>query len=82
MSKEVGKEAGLRVELAPGIIGAIRDSDADPSDYEIREAIEVIVRYADRRTRRIRLGTVLGDDVRVSSTGGFAPLGLELRPKR
>lgn len=81
-SKEVGKDAGLRVELAPGIVGSIRDSDADPNDYEIGEAIEVVVRYADRRTRRIKLGTVLGDDVNVSSTGGFAPLGLELSKRR
>lgn len=82
VSKEVGKDAGLRVELAPGIVGSIRDSDADPNDYEIGEAIEVVVRYADRRNRRIKLGTVLGDDVKVSSTGGFAPLGLELLKKR
>ena len=81
VSKEVGKDAGLRIELAPGIVGSIRDSDADPSDYEIGETIEVVVRYADRRNRRIKLGTVLGDDVKVSSTGAFAPLGLELRKK-
>ncbi|GAC1567309.1 MAG: hypothetical protein NVS2B3_04780 [Vulcanimicrobiaceae bacterium] len=82
VSKEIGKDAGLRIELAPGIVGSIRDSDADPGDYEIGEAIDVVVRYADRRTRRIKLGTVLGDDVRVSASGGFAPLGLELSKKR
>ncbi|GAC1310286.1 MAG: hypothetical protein NVSMB19_24440 [Vulcanimicrobiaceae bacterium] len=82
VAKEVGKDAGLRVELASGVVGTIRDSDADPNDYELGEAIEVTVRYVDRRNRRIRLGTVLGDDVRVAATGAFAPLGRELGDKR
>jgi small subunit ribosomal protein S1 len=83
--KVFGKEPRLQVEIAPGIIGMVRESDADPADYEIGETIEVSVRSVDRRTRRIVLTTVHGAAaVAATFTSGFAPLGLELqqRPPR
>ena len=58
--KVVSKEPRLQVELAPGIVGTVRESDANPADYEIGEAIEVLVRSADRATRRINLTTMHG----------------------
>ena len=79
VSKEIGKDAGLRVEIAPGIVGAIRDSDANPDEYEIGEKVEVTVRFADRRTRKIRLGTTYAAPQGASNSSGFAPLGAELR---
>jgi len=79
VSKEIGKDAGLRVEIAPGIIGAIRDSDANPDEYAIGEKVEVTVRFADRRTRKIRLGTTYAAPQIAATSSGFAPLGAELR---
>jgi ribosomal protein S1 len=77
--KVVAKEPRLQVELAPGIVGTVRESDADPADYEIGEAIEVSVRSADRRTRRIVLTTPHAAGARQQRTStGFAPLGIEL----
>ena len=77
--KVVAKEPRLQVEIAPGVVGSIRDSDADPADYEIGEAIEVLVRRVDRATRRITLTTLHGASaVPPPSSTGFAPLGVEL----
>ena len=80
VGKEAGKDPGMLVELAPGVVGTVRDSDADPADYEIGETIEVSVRFVDRRNRRIRLTTVFDADTGAGdSNSGFAPLGAELR---
>ncbi len=78
--KVVGKEPRLQVEIAPGIVGTVREGDADPSQYEIGESIEVTVRRADRATRRITLSTMQGATAAPppSNSGGFAPLGIEL----
>ena len=77
--KVVGKEPRLQVELAPGVIGSIREGDADPADYEIGEAIEVLVRRVDRATRRITLTTLHATAALPAPTAsGFAPLGIEL----
>jgi 4-hydroxy-3-methylbut-2-enyl diphosphate reductase len=81
--KVVGKEPRLQVELAPGVVGSVGDRDADPADYEIGEAIEVLVRRVDRAMRRITLTTMHGAAAvpppQTSSTSsGFAPLGVEL----
>ena len=79
----VGKEPRLQVEIAPGVVGAVRESDADPGEYEIGEKIEVSVRNLDRRTRRITLTTLHGAAAAIvtnssKQTGGFATLGEEL----
>ncbi|HWT05342.1 MAG TPA: S1 RNA-binding domain-containing protein [Xanthomonadales bacterium] len=83
--KVVSKEPRLQVELAPGIVGMVRESDANPADYEIGEAIEVLVRSADRATRRINLTTMHGAAeaaaTTAKSTTGFASLGEELRQR-
>jgi ribosomal protein S1 len=80
--KVVGKEPRLQVEIAPGVVGAVRESDADPAEYEIGETIEVSVRNLDRRTRRITLTTLHGAAAAIvtnaSSSSGFATLGEEL----
>ncbi|HYZ17612.1 MAG TPA: hypothetical protein VE591_14470, partial [Candidatus Acidoferrum sp.] len=77
--KVVAKEPRLQVELAPGIVGNVRESDANPADYEIGETMEVTVRSVDRRTRRITLTTLHGAASTPSFTSsGFAPLGVEL----
>ena len=80
--KVVGKEPRLQVELAPGVVGSIGDREADPADYEIGEAIEVLVRRVDRATRRITLTTMHGAAAvpppQSSTSSGFAPLGVEL----
>ena len=80
--KVVGKEPRLQVEIAPGIVGMVRESDADPAQYEIGEEIEVAVRSADRATRRIVLTTMHGAAAQAQATSatssGFAPLGVEL----
>ena len=82
--KVVGKEPRLQVEIAPGIVGMVRESDADPAQYEIGEEIEVAVRSADRATRRIVLTTMHGAAAQAqaqatsSTSSGFAPLGVEL----
>jgi len=81
----VSKEPRLQVEIAPGIVGTVRESDANPADYEIGEAIEVLVRSADRATRRIDLTTMHGAAeaavTSAKSTTGFASLGEELRQR-
>jgi len=78
----VGKEPRLQVELAAGVVGMVREADADPAEYVLGEAIQVVVRSADRRTRKINLSLPHAIAVRPSSTG-FASLGEELaRPKR
>lgn len=80
VSKEAGpRDAGLRVEIAPGIVGSLRDSDANPDEYEIGEKVEVTVKFVDRKTRRIRLGTAYAAPASATSSSGFAPLGTELR---
>src|SRR5579884_2106220 len=78
--KVVAKEPRLQVEIAPGIVGTIRESDANPADYEIGEAVEVAVRFVDRRTRRITLTTMHGAAAAPAqpTSSGFAPLGIEL----
>jgi ribosomal protein S1 len=80
--KVVGKEPRLQVEIAPGVVGAVRESDADPAEYEIGETIEVSVRNLDRRTRRITLTTLHGAAAAIvttaKSSSGFATLGEEL----
>ncbi|MDB5026894.1 MAG: rpsA [Candidatus Eremiobacteraeota bacterium] len=80
--KVIGKEPRLLVEIAPGVVGSVRESDADPADYEIGEGIEVMVRRADRATRRITLTTLHGAAAvpppPSSTSSGFAPLGVEL----
>jgi predicted RNA-binding protein with RPS1 domain len=77
--KVVAKEPRLEVELAPGVVGSVRESDADPNDYELGEAIEVSIRFVDRRTRRIGLTTLHEFAATITTTtGGFAPLGVEL----
>jgi len=81
--KVVGREPRLQVEIAPGVVGSVRDSDANPADYEIGETIEVTVRTVDRRARRILLATTYSAAVAAqpasSSSSGFAPLGVELQ---
>ena len=79
--KVVAKEPRLQVEIAPGVIGSVRESDADPAEYAIGEAIEVAVRSIDRRTRRIVLTTMHGAAATATTTtsSGFAPLGIELK---
>ena len=79
--KVVAKEPRLQVELAPGVVGSIRENDANPDDYEIGELVEVQVRNADRRTRRITLSTAhVNEAVQAAqpTSSGFAPLGVEL----
>jgi predicted RNA-binding protein with RPS1 domain len=81
--KVVAKDPRLQVELAPGVVGSVRENDANPADYEIGEAIEVIVRRVDRATRRITLSTqhAIPDapqPERQQTSTGFAPLGVEL----
>jgi predicted RNA-binding protein with RPS1 domain len=83
--KVVGKDPRLQVELAPGVVGSVRENDANPADYEIGEAIEVIVRRVDRATRRITLSTAnaIPDAPQQQQTStGFAPLGIELGRRR
>lgn len=77
--KVVAKDPRLQVEIAPGLVGSVRESDADPAEYEIGEAIEVAVRYVDRRTRRVVLTTLYGAATVAPLSTGFAPLGEELR---
>jgi ribosomal protein S1 len=79
--KVVGKEPRLQVEIAPGVVGTVRESDANPADYELGEPIEVIVRRADRATHRITLSTMhtaAAAPPPQTSSSGFAPLGVEL----
>jgi ribosomal protein S1 len=76
--KVVAKEPRLQVEIAPGVVGTVRESDANPADYEVGETIEVSVRSVDRRTRRIVLTTPHAAGAKMHTSGGFAPLGVEL----
>jgi predicted RNA-binding protein with RPS1 domain len=79
--KVVAKDPRLQVEIAPGVVGSVRENDANPADYEIGEAIEVVVRRVDRATRRITLSTTNAvPDVpqQQQTSTGFAPLGIEL----
>ncbi|MBV8368199.1 MAG: S1 RNA-binding domain-containing protein [Candidatus Eremiobacteraeota bacterium] len=83
--KVVAKEPRLQVELAPGVVGSIRENDANPADYEIGEAIEVTVRRVDRATRRITLSTAHAmpePQPQQQTSSGFAPLGIELGRRR
>jgi predicted RNA-binding protein with RPS1 domain len=75
----VAKDPRLEIEIAPGVIGAVRENDANPADYEIGENVEVVIRYLDRRTRRITLSTVYGAAAYAAqpTTSGFAPIGIE-----
>jgi small subunit ribosomal protein S1 len=75
----VAKEPRLQVEIAPGVAGTVRESDADPADYEIGERLEVTVRVADRRTRRLVLSTAYAATSAAMPASGFAPLGIELK---
>ena len=79
--KVVAKEPRLSIELAPGVVGIMRDSDADPADYEIGESVEVSVRTVDRRARRLTLATPYAAEATRAPSGGFAPLGEELRTR-
>ena len=76
------REPRLHVEIAPGIVGTVRDSDADPAQYEIGEKVVVAVRNVDRKNRRITLTTMhAAAAAGTFSSGGFAALGEELRKK-
>jgi small subunit ribosomal protein S1 len=77
--KVVGKERGLEVEIAPGIVGSVSDRDANPDEYAIGESVEVTIRSADFRTRRLRLSTSSAAAASFSSSTSFAPLGAELK---
>ncbi len=77
--KVVAKERGLDVEVAPGIVGSISDREANPDEYEIGETVEVTVRNADFRARRLRLSLAHTAAVTMTSSTSFAPLGAELR---
>jgi small subunit ribosomal protein S1 len=74
--KVVAKEPRLTIELAPGVVGSLDDREANPDDYEIGETIEVAVRSADHRNRRLRLRTPHSAGSFTSTS--FAPLGVEL----
>ena len=80
--KVVGKDTRLEVEIAPGVVGSVRESDADPAQYEIGETVEVSVRYVDRRNRRIVLTTLHGAAAVAPQNTGFASLGEELRRRK
>jgi predicted RNA-binding protein with RPS1 domain len=80
--KVVGKDSRLEVEIAPGVIGSVRETDADPAQYEIGETVEVSVRYVDRRNRRIVLTTLHGVAAVAPQSAGFASLGEELRRRK
>ena len=77
--KVVTKERGLEVEVAPGIVGTVSDREANPDEYEIGETVEVTIRNADFRSRRLRLSLAHTANVTMSTSTGFAPLGAELR---
>ena len=79
IGRVVAKEPRLSIELAPGVVGTMRDGDADPADYEVGETVEVSVRTVDRRARRLTLATPYAAAAVRPSAGGFAPLGEELR---
>jgi small subunit ribosomal protein S1 len=72
----VGNGERLEVEVAPGIVGSVSDREATPADYEIGEAIDVMIRSVDSRARRLRLSI---PQEATSYSSSFAPLGVELR---
>ena len=81
--KVVDKERGLQVEIAPGVIGSVRESDVNPDDYAIGEEVEVSIRFVDRAKRRIGLTTLHGAAaVPPPTSSGFAPLGIELTARQ
>ncbi|BDE06204.1 hypothetical protein WPS_14800 [Vulcanimicrobium alpinum] len=81
--KVVDKERGLQVEIAPGVIGSVRESDVNPDDYAIGEEVEVSIRFVDRAKRRIGLTTLPGAAaVPPPTSSGFAPLGIELTARQ
>lgn len=78
--KVVAKERGLDVEIAPGIVGSVSDREANPDEYEIGETVEVTVRNADFRGRRLRLSLAhVAATFTSASSNSFAPLGAELK---
>jgi small subunit ribosomal protein S1 len=79
--KVVATEPRLQIELAPGIIGMLREGDANPADYTIGETVEVKVRNVDRKRRSITVTTADAAAVYAQSSSGFAPLGIELNRK-
>jgi len=79
--KVVATEPRLQIELAPGIIGSLREGDANPADYTIGETVEVKVRNVDRKRRSITVTTADAAAVYAQSSSGFAPLGIELNRK-
>jgi 4-hydroxy-3-methylbut-2-enyl diphosphate reductase len=76
--KVVAKEPRLAIELAEGVVGIMRESDADPADYALGETVEVAIRTVDRRTRRITLASPYAGSAALAAGSGFAPLGQEL----
>jgi len=79
--KVVATEPRLQIELAPGIVGSVREGDANPADYTIGETVEVKVRNVDRKRRSITVTTADAAAVYAQSSSGFAPLGIELKRK-
>jgi len=79
--KVVAIEPRLQVELAPGIVGSLREGDANPADYTIGEVVEVKVRNVDRKRRSITVTTADAAAVYAQSSSGFAPLGIELKQR-
>jgi hypothetical protein len=77
----IAKEPRLSIELAPGVVGVMRDSDADPADYALGERVEVAIRTVDRRTRRLTLASPYARAAALPQTSGFAPLGQELESR-
>jgi len=79
--KVIAIEPRLQVELAPGIVGSLREGDANPADYTIGETVEVKIRNVDRKRRSITVTTADAAAVYAQSSSGFAPLGIELNRK-
>ncbi len=67
--KVVGKERGLSVEIAPDVVGYVREDEINPDDYAIGETVEVSVRNVDRVRRRITLTTLHGMAAVQTSSG-------------
>jgi ribosomal protein S1 len=80
--KVVAKEPRLTIEIAPGVVGTMREADADPADYALGESVDVAIRTVDRRARRLSLALPYADAAtHASGSSGFAPLGAELQAK-
>lgn len=79
----VTREPRLGVELAPGVVGTFREGDVDPAEYAIGERVDVVVRFVDRRQRRIGLTTThaIAGTASSADAGAFATLGEELRAR-